>query len=256
MEEEPTITVETSGTTPVVLLHGVGLDHTMWEPFQTQIGRATIALDLPGHGAQPPLREPQTLADLAEDILRRLPRGAVHLVGFSLGALIAQHIARFHPERIATISCVSTVCCRTPAEAAAVSSRLATAATDFPASIAASLLRWYPANAGVPNAVIEATEQVLLTNDHTSYLHAYAVFAEADQQIAPELGRITAPTLAITGELDTGSTPEMSRRLADAVPNARVIIVPGARHMLPVENAPALAQAVTTFIDETERTES
>lgn len=238
---------------PVVLLHGVGLDHTMWDGVRRVLEQEhaleTVALDLPGHGAQPPLREQQTLASLADDLLARLPDGAVHLVGFSLGALIAQHIARFHPQRVVTLSCVSAVCQRTPEEAAAVEARLHSARDDFPASVAASLRRWYPVGGSVPPAAIADTERVLLANDIDSYLHAYAVFAHGDQEIAPELHRIAVPTLAITGELDPGSTPEMTRRLADAVPDARVEIVAGARHMLPVEAARTLAAALTTFID-------
>lgn len=232
----------------VVLLHGVGLDHTMWDAVRARIAQPTVALDLPGHGAQPPLREPQSLADLADDVLARLPEGAVHLVGFSLGALIGQHIARFHPERVVTLTCVSSVCRRTPEEAAAVEARLETARDDFAASVAGSLERWYPAGSTVPAETIAATERVLLANDVTSYLHAYAVFARGDREIAPELGRIAAPTLAITGELDPGSTPEMSRRIAAAVPGARAHIVAGARHMLPVEDPPALVAALTDFI--------
>lgn len=241
-------------TAHVVLLHGVGLDHTMWDGLRGLLEHETVALDLPGHGAQPPLRAPQSLAELADDVLARLPEGAVHLVGFSLGALIAQHIARFHPERVITLTCVSSVCQRTPEEAAAVEARLETARADFAASAAASIDRWFPAGTSspaartVPAETIAATERVLLANDVPSYLHAYAVFAHGDRAIAPELGRISAPTLAITGELDPGSTPDMSRRLAAAVPGARAHIVPGARHMLPVEDAPALAAALTDFI--------
>lgn len=237
---------------PVVLLHGVGLDRTMWEPLQSLIGVDTIALDLPGHGAQPPILEPTTLASLADDVLRRMPDGAVHLVGFSLGALIAQHIARFHAERVATLSCVSAVCGRTPEESTAVTSRLAAAHAGFSDSVTASLQRWFPQGTRVSAEIIAATERVLLANDVASFLHAYAVFARGDRDIASELGRITVPTLAITGELDTGSTPDMSRRLTEVIPAARIVVVPGARHMLPIEDPRSLAQALTVFIEKWE----
>ena len=242
--------------TPVVLLHGVGLDRTMWDPLIARLetdGHRCIAIDLPGHGAQPPLREPQTLASLAADVLERLPNGApddrVHLVGFSLGALIAQHIARFAPDRVATLTSVNSVCRRTPDEAAKVEARLATAGDDFAEGVEASIERWYPAaTTTVPPEVIAGTRRTLLANDLESYLHAYTVFVRGDREIGPELGAISAPALAITGELDPGSTPEMSRRLAAAIPDCRVTIVPGARHMMPVEDTPALAQAITAFI--------
>lgn len=245
--------------TPIVLLHGVGLDRTMWAPLVgrlVQQGRTAVALDLPGHGEQPPLREPQTLASLADDVLARLPEGRAHLVGFSLGALIAQHIARFAPERVASLVCVNSVCRRTPDEAAKVEARLATAGDDFAEGVEASIERWYPAEStSVSREIIDATRSTLLANDIESYVHAYTVFARGDQEIGPELGGIPAPALAITGELDPGSTPEMSHRLAAAIPNCRAQIVPGARHMMPVEDPAALAVTITAFIDESEGTD-
>ena len=52
--------------TPVALLHGVGLDATMWAPVQDALGRESIAIDLPGHGQQPPLTEPPGQPPLTE----------------------------------------------------------------------------------------------------------------------------------------------------------------------------------------------
>lgn len=241
-----------TGMSPIVLLHGVGLDRTMWDAAAHGLPAGTVALDLPGHGGRPALREPQTLASLAEDVLARLPAGAVHLVGFSLGALIAQHIARFAPERVVSLVCVSSVCHRTEAERAAVDARLRAAEADFAGSVEASIRRWYPASTSVPARVVEQTRETLLANDVESYLHAYSVFARADAEIWPELGGIACPTLAITGELDPGSTPDMTARLADGIPDSRAVIVPGARHMLPVEDAAALRAHLTAFVEESE----
>lgn len=244
---------------PIVLLHGVGLDRSMWEPLVERLeaaGRPCVALDLPGHGDQPPLRRAQTLATLAEQVAARLPEGRVHLVGFSLGALIAQHIARFAPDRVATLTSVNSVCRRTPEEAERVEARLATAGDDFARGVEASVERWYPAAAtAVPQEIIDRTRATLLANDVESYLHAYTVFVRGDREIGPELGRIEAPSLAITGEFDPGSTPEMSHRLAAAIPDCRVVIVPNTRHMMPVEDTPALAAAITAFIAESEGAE-
>jgi pimeloyl-ACP methyl ester carboxylesterase len=240
---------------PVVLLHGVGLDHTVWSRVEALLPGTTSALDLPGHGQRPRLSEPTGLAAMAADVLERMPTGPVHLVGFSLGSLIAQQIAIEAPERVRTLACVSSVCARTEAESSAVHGRLEGAGADFRGSMERALERWFPIEAddrsGVAEALRAETRPVLLANDPISYRHAYAVFATGDRELAPRLGEITAPTLAITGELDPGSTPEMSRRIADRILDTRVVIVPGARHMLPVTHPEALASHLGVLFDST-----
>jgi pimeloyl-ACP methyl ester carboxylesterase len=237
-------------TTPtLVLLHGVGLDHTIWEPATAMLADrfTVITPDLPGHGARPPAPQGVTLTDLADGVAADIPRGS-HLVGFSLGALVAQHLARYRPELVATLTSVSSVCRRTPEERAAVLARMDTAADDLAASTAASLHRWYDGTDVSPERV-RRTEETLLANDPASFLNCYRVFATADAEIGPELDCITAPALAVTGALDPGSTPEMTHRLAAAIPRCEAVIIPGARHMLPVQCPRELVAALLSFTE-------
>jgi (E)-2-((N-methylformamido)methylene)succinate hydrolase len=234
----------------LVLLHGVGLDHTMWDPVAALLADdfEVRTPDLPGHGLRAPAPYCVTLRDLADGVAGGIPPRS-HLVGFSLGALVAQHLARYRPELAATLTSVSSVCRRTPAEREAVLGRLRTAEADFAASAAGSLQRWYHGT-DVDRALVRRTEATLLANDHDSFLHCYRVFATADAEIGPELERITVPALAVTGEDDPGSTPEMTHRLAAALPHCRAVVVPGARHMLPVERPREFVDCLTTFIGE------
>lgn len=247
----------------VVLLHGVGLDHSMWRPVAAQLrdGFEVRAPDLLGHGGNAPAPSGTTLRDLADAVARDLadelaedpadaPPAGAHLVGFSLGALVAQHLARHRPELVASLTSVSSVCRRTAGERTAVLGRLALAEADFPASVEASLQRWYDGT-GTDPGLVAATRATLLANDVASYLSCYRVFATADAEIGPELPRIAAPALAVTGELDPGSTPEMTRRLAAAIPGCRAEVVPGARHMLPVQRPHELVTSLTTLIGST-----
>ncbi|MDX2758420.1 alpha/beta fold hydrolase [Streptomyces europaeiscabiei] len=232
----------------VVLLHGVGLDHTMWEPTAALLADrfTVITPDLPGHGTRPPVGEGVTLADLAAGVVDEIPAGS-HLVGFSLGALVAQHVALHRPELVATLISVSSVCGRTAEERASVLDRLRTAEADFAASTAASLKRWY-ADTGVTPDRVARTEATLLANDVASFLNCYRVFATADAELAPDLAAIDVRALAVTGEDDPGSTPAMTHRLAAALPDCRAVVVPRARHMLPVERPEAFVDCLTTFI--------
>jgi pimeloyl-ACP methyl ester carboxylesterase len=231
----------------LVFLHGVGLDHTVWEPVTELLSdRFTVlAPDLPGHGGRPPVPAGVTLADLADGVADDIPAGS-HLVGFSLGALVAQHLAVHRPELVASLTSVASVCQRTHEERAAVLARLDTAATDVAASSAASLNRWYDGT-DVGAEQIARTKATLLANDPDSFVNCYRVFATGDAEVGPQLHRIAVPALAVTGELDPGSTPEMTSRLAAVIPGCDAVIIPGARHMLPVQCPRELVDALSTF---------
>jgi len=232
----------------LVLLHGVGLDRTVWEPLTAIVEDRfdVVAPDLPGHGAGPRVPADVTLADLADAVAVHVPIGS-HLVGFSLGALVAQHLAIHRPELVATLTSVSSVCRRTDAERAAVLGRLEVAERDVRASSEASIDRWF-AGSDVSPEWVARTRATLLANDTDSFLRCYRVFATGDAVVGPDLDRITAPALAITGQDDPGSTPDMTHRLAAAIPGCRAEVVPHTRHMLPLERPGALAAAITTLI--------
>lgn len=234
----------------MVLLHGVGLDRTMWEPAAALLAERfeVLALDLPGHGSRPPAPAGTTLAGLALGVAEDIPAGA-HIVGFSLGALVAQFLAAQRPELVATLTSVSSVCRRTPAEREAVLGRLRTAEVDFAASAAESIERWY-AGTDVSQEWVRRTEATLLANDIDSFLACYRVFATGDEVVGDLLGQITAPSLAVTGADDPGSTPAMTHRLAEAIPDCRAVAVPDARHMLPVQRPRMFADCLTAFIGE------
>jgi len=232
----------------IVFLHGVGLDHHVWEPVISRLpdGIRVLVPDLPGHGAQPSAPADITLGDFGDAVAQQIPPGS-HLVGFSLGALVAQYLAIHRPTLAASLTSVSSVCQRTADERAAVLRRLDAASTDFAGSVTASLHRWYDGTDVAPDQVAR-TKATLLANDPESFVNCYRVFATADADIAKGLGNIRVPAFAVTGEHDPGSTPEMTRRLAAAIPDCEALIIPDTRHMLPVERPDELVRCLSTFI--------
>ncbi|MEU6252766.1 alpha/beta fold hydrolase [Streptomyces sp. NPDC047043] len=238
---------ETHGDGPgLVLLHGVGLDRTMWArclPALTARHRVTL-VDLRGHGASPAAAPGVSLRELAADVAALL-EGPTHMVGFSLGALVAQQLAVEQPELTASLTLVSSVAGRSREERASVLRRRERAEEDFAASAHAAVERWFSPEwrAREPELAWSALT-TLLDNDRTSYLACYDVFATADEDLWPDLPQIKAPTLAVTGADDPGSTPAMSHLLAERIPGARALIVPDTRHLLPLERPEELARAV------------
>lgn len=241
-----------TGAGTVLLLHGVGLSGEIWRPVREllEAGSRVLSPDLPGHGTAPDVPEGCTLADLADlvaaDVAAEVT-GPVHVVGFSLGALVGQHLAVHRPELVSSLASVSSVCRRTPTERAAVLARLEAASEDFPASVRASLHRWYDGT-DVDARIVDETERILMANRVPSYLRCYRVFATADADLGHELGRIAVPALAITGSDDPGSTPDMTRRLSEAIPGCEAVVLPDTRHMLPVQRPTELAAALTELM--------
>ena len=102
----------------VVLLHGVGLDHTMWDrclPALVDVHRGRPRRPARARRSAAPAPEGVTLADLAGGRSTAVGGSpASHLVGFSLGALVAQYLAGHRPELVATLTSVSSVVLRAP----------------------------------------------------------------------------------------------------------------------------------------------
>lgn len=249
---------EIEGEGPAVLLiHGVGLDLHQWDPIAADLARdhTVIRYDLWGHGgSQKPLSQLRLrdyvsqVADLAD----YLKLGRFVLVGFSLGALIAQGYALARSERLVGLCLMNSVYQRSAEQRAAVEARLALAESEGPqAIIEAALSRWMgPAYRADHPEVEEALRARLLKNDRQGFLSAYRVFASADAELAGRLFGIACPALVMTGAKDRGSTPAMSEALAAELPDAEVEILEGLAHLAPLEGAEACARRLRRFLVE------
>lgn len=253
--EQPLAHDDEGEGTPLVLLHGVGLDRRMWDRCRPALAKRhrTRAVDLRGHGASPPAPDGVTLTDLARDVLNTT-EGRAHLAGFSLGALVATRAALLRPDAVASLTLVSSVARRGEQEARKVEGRLEAAREDFAASADAALDHWFSDQWRDEEPELAASVRAtLFGQDRDSYLACYSVFARADAELWPLLPELTVPTLAVTGSDDPGSTPEMTRRLAGAIPGARHSVVPGARHLLPLEAPGPLTDGIIRHTAEVDR---
>lgn len=240
----------------LIFLHGVGLDRTCWAAQVRSLSShaRVITYDLLGHGdCRKPDRE-ITLHDYVEQLRSVMDAASVEkaiLVGFSFGGLTLQLFATTYPERVEKLVIMGAVYRRTPEQIAAVAGRLETAERDGPETIiSAALARWYaPEYQEAHPEVIEATKTRLKNNIPHEFLTAYRIFVTSDHLVTGKLEQIKVPTLVIAGELDPGSTPAMAETMVSELPNAQLCIIPGARHMLPVESADAVNTALIDFLD-------
>jgi (E)-2-((N-methylformamido)methylene)succinate hydrolase len=242
-----------TGSPSIVLIHGVGLDHTMWS--WVRLGdRRVVTYDLLGHGSGAPLPPGSDLSTLVDQLrsVSDAEPSPVDLVGFSLGALIAQGFTLKYPERVRRLILVSGVFNRSPKERSTILERVADVREGgYLNNVATAIDRWFAPEfvAAHPDVLAAVTER-MASNDVASYANAYEVFATADEALAAQVHRITCPTLVVTGEHDPRSTPAMSHALAVTVANGRSVVLPGARHLTPLEVPEALARLITTFVEE------
>jgi 3-oxoadipate enol-lactonase len=237
-----TFHTDTGSGDALVLIHGVGLSHAMWAAQVEALAEShrVITYDMLGHGGSSAPSPDATLGDFADQLLDLLDRLSIEratLVGFSMGALVARAFALGHPERLASLVLLNGVFRREADQRRAVLARVADAQSKGPASNAdAAIERWFSADYRTTHAdAMVALRQAMAANDPAAYAICYRLFATEDDYGIDRLAEIRTPTLVATGEHDVGSTPAMTRALADAIPGARAVVVPDARHMMPVE---------------------
>ncbi|RMC37231.1 alpha/beta fold hydrolase [Paracoccus alkanivorans] len=221
--------------TPVVLIHGVGMQSEAWEPQIAALSEShrVIALDMPGHGGSGRLPEFAALPDFVDWLhaaQMALDLGPVSLAGHSMGALIAAGYAVIYPEMVSRVALLNGVFRRNASARAAVEMR----ATEIRAGVVdleTPLTRWFGDNAA-DRPVREKVARWLQAVDLQGYATAYAAFACGDRTYADRFGDIVCPLLAMTGEGDPNSTPEMSRSMAAAAQHGRAVVMKGHRHMI------------------------
>lgn len=248
-----------SPTTPVVFVHGVGLDRTMWDAVLSGLyGDRLLRYDMIGHGEASAPAGPYRLSDFVEQLAEFADEEDLDhfdLVGFSMGALVAQGFAAAHPTRVRRMVLLNSVFDRTLAEREAVIERVADVRSGgYEASIEAALSRWFSTDFATARPdVVHAVGRRLSANDARAYADAYEVFATADAEIVHVAHTIAAPTLVVTGSEDLRSTPEMAHLLAAAMPDARAQIIDGVRHLTPFECPIVVADLIQGFLSDASR---
>ena len=225
----------------------------MWQSVIAELPhRRTVTYDMIGHGhaSRPPGPYAlDTFVDQLAQIVNVLDTD-VDLVGFSMGALVAQGCALTTAgARIRRMVLLNGVHHRTTAERQSIVDRVAEVrAGGFAASVEPALQRWFtPVFAAARPDVVQMVRQRLLANDQRAYADAYEVFATADAALVGRSAEIVVPTLVATGGDDQRSTPEMAEALAAAIPDGCVSILPGLRHLAPLEAPAVIANLIDEF---------
>jgi 3-oxoadipate enol-lactonase len=223
---------------PTVILGGsVGSTLVMWESQRAALALDfhVIAYDHRGHGGSPSPTGPYRIDDLAQDVLALLDDHEVrraHLVGLSLGGMVATRIAARAPDRVDRLVLLCTAAHYSDRESWTERARTVRAGgTEAVADT--TLQRWLTAGYRQDHVAETArVRQMIVGIDREGY--AACCEAIADMDLRDDLSRIQAPTLVLAGAQDPAAPPEQMRELAAAIAGARFAIVPGA-HVPPLE---------------------
>lgn len=236
---------------PVLLLHPVGLDLTCWDDQVEALAPRfrVLRVDLRGHGRSgvPPL--PYTLQALAEDVhalLRTLQLAPAHVIGLSLGGMVAQLLALDHPEAVRSLVLADTNCTLPPqARPVMIERGEAAKRGGMAAVVDTTLERWFtPEFMGA--RVVARCRDRLLADDVGAWAATWRAISELNTE--PRLKEIKVPTLVITGEKDVSAPVSRAQAMAALIPGARLEIVAGAPHMAPLEQPALFNAAVLTFL--------
>ena len=238
---------------PIVFIHGVGLTKEIWKPQVNFFKDHNIlTYDLIGHGKTPLEKKQINFEDFTKQLLNLIDEieiKKIHLVGFSLGSLIARHFAAQHADRLNSLTLHGSIYKRSLEQKRVVENRFELIKTDRPASKDRSIRRWFTAEFIKNNKKIyDEIYSMLDENDHNNLLKAYKLFVyyEDDDQM---LEKISTNTLVTTGQHDVGSTTEMAINLSENIKDAKYIEIKNGKHLCNIECEKDFNKTIEMFVD-------
>ncbi|MDX3894435.1 alpha/beta hydrolase [Pusillimonas sp.] len=254
MNALPTWLASGRGGIPLIMLHGMGSTASIWLPQLEHFGRArlTVAWTMPGYRPEPAFAAPswEGLAASLRAMLDALEIGRAHILGHSIGGMIAQEFYHRHPQRVQSLilSATSSAFGSTDAAWKEAFLRQRTDALqpyERFADAAPTLLDGFM-NPATPSALRALAGLSASGIDKQRYFDIMRLLVTFDRRA--DFQRIDVPVLLLAGEHDTQAPPKGMQRLAQSGANARFQELPALRHMANIESPGTFNQAVDAFL--------
>ena len=227
----------------VLLLHGLGGTSNTWTPLMGALARhRAISVDLPGSGRSHRAEGPLSIDRFVQAALRALHVAGVeraHVVGHSLGAIVATHLAASMPDKVRSLCLFGPLLAPTDGARASIRLRAQKARDEG-----------VPGMQGIADALVQAStsaetrsrrpvavayvRESLMRQDADGFARTCDALADAQ---AADTGKITCPALLVTGDDDVVAPPQSVRQMASKIAGARVEVLRGCGHWTPVEKA-------------------
>lgn len=242
-----------SGLEVVVLLPALGADRSMWA---SQIAAFapdyTLLVCETGGNLQTatPDADLEDRADAVRSAMDALALECAHVVGVSMGGMLAQLLAAAWPDRVRSLALVSTTCAYDDQRRREMRERAESVRRSGMEAIAgATTERWLsPEFRAADPPASSRVRDMLLRADPRAYAGAADAVSRVDTESV--LNRIGAPVLVVAGSQDMSLPPDATERLVSGLPDVEVETIPGGAHLLTVDSAARFNQVVGRFLAE------
>jgi pimeloyl-ACP methyl ester carboxylesterase len=248
---------ERGSGTPVVFAHGLTFDRHMWDPQVAALsaGYRCIAYDMIGHGGSSAAGGPYSFEDEAENLhalLGQWNASPAHVVGLSMGGMMAMRLAIAYPQDVLSLALFDTSAEEEESENV----------PRYEALVAASR---GPNVAAVAEAVAAIMFSATFRASHPDVVAAYkesytALDFDAVEpalkavtgrtNVLAALSRVGVPALVVVGSEDAATAPDRAQHIAEAIPGARLEMIAGAGHMSVIEQPQRAAELLSSFLGE------
>jgi 3-oxoadipate enol-lactonase len=228
------------GAPRLVLIHSLALDRSVWDSVAKTLGNRVeiLSYDCRGHGRSERRAGPFTVELFARDLAELLdhvgwPVAAVG--GCSMGGCVAMACAGLYPHKVTGLTLIDTTAWYGPKAPADWRARAADSrAKGLAGLVTFQTERWF-SDAFRRNhpAKVARVCEVFVANDLDCFAASCALLGDAD--LRPYLPQFRVPVSVVVGDEDYATPPAMARHLHEAIPRSTLTILPGARHLTPVE---------------------
>ena len=236
--------------TPIIFIHGVGLNHKIWKPQFDVFENTIVAYDILGHGQTSLESSNLSFDNFSRQLLNlidELKFKKIHLVGFSIGSLIARNFAENYNNRLESLTLLCSIFKRSKEQQQIVNDRFELSKKSRSLSKQA-LKRWFTDEYILQNPKIyEEISSILNENNMEDFLKIYELFVKHKDN--EKFENIKVKTLIMTGEFDSGSTPEMSKNLSKCIKNSKVKIIKNGKHLCSIECADEVNHAIKLHVN-------
>ena len=224
----------------IALIHSLALDRSVWDGVVERLKSEAeiLTYDCRGHG-----RSDRRAAAFTAELFARDLGELFHHVGWqnaavggcSMGGCVAMAFAGAYPKRVTGLALIDTTAWYGPEGPKQFRARTEAARTGgMTGLVDFQVARWFSAAfiRSHPD-VVTRTTRIFVANDFDCYAQSCALLGDAD--LRPYLPLFRMPVSILVGEEDQATPPAMARELHDAIPQSTLVVVPGVKHLTPIE---------------------